>query len=224
MKKIFLLSLAFIMSFSVFAQETFKEGKLTMNQTITTNNEEMKGMIDQMFGGEPMQIVMYIKGNKSRSEVSNAMSGDVVSISDSESMQTLMLMDNPMIGKKYSKTALSEADEKELEENVTITEGEGTKTILGYECKEQIIKVVQEGVEMEMTMYVTDKILPVMTQQTSMLGNKLNGFPMYMVMNMNQQGMDMIMTFEVVEMNKESVPDSKFDMTPPEGYSELQGY
>ncbi|WP_299127989.1 DUF4412 domain-containing protein [uncultured Winogradskyella sp.] len=222
MKKLVILGLSLIMGFTTIAQEKFTEGKIIMSQTMSTDNEQMQAMLKQMMGDEPMTIVTYLKGDKSRSEISNPASGDIITISNNDTKEMLMLMDNPMLGKKYQLTSLNIEDEEKLEENVKIVQGDNTKTILGYECKEQIVTVNQNGVKMEMSMYITDKITPVMTQQTSMLGNKLKGFPMYMIMNMNQQGMAMKMTFEVIELTKESVANSKFNMTPPEGYTKLQ--
>ncbi len=45
---------------------------------------------------------------------------------------------------------------------------------------------------------------------------------MYVVMKVNQMGMDMIMTTEVTEMKKQDIEDNIFNMTPPEGYTEMQ--
>ena len=50
------------------------------------------------------------------------------------------------------------------------------------------------------------------------MGTKVEGFPLYMEMNMSQMGMNIKIIHEVTEINKETVSDDKFDMTPPEGY------
>jgi len=221
MKKILLLSLTLVIGFSAIAQEKFTEGKILMSQTVTTENEQMKEVLDQMFGGKPMQTVTYIKGEKSRSEINNPMSGDITTISDNQKKQLLMLMDSPMLGKKYTLNSISKEDEEKIIEDITIVEGTKTKTILGYTCKEQIITLDQNGVKMEMIMYTTDKIIPVVTQQTVVLAGQLKGFPMYMIMSINQQGMDMVITSEVTELIKETVSDDKFSLTPPEGYEKL---
>ncbi|WP_370104225.1 hypothetical protein [Winogradskyella sp.] len=222
MKKLVLLSFALVFGLMTFAQEKFEEGKIKMTQKMTTDNEQMKAMLKQMMGEEGMQITMYIKGDKSRVEMNNPMSGDMTFIAHSYERKSLMLMDNPYMGKKYTLTNVSEEEMDELEENVVIEEGTEVKTILGYECKEHIVTVSQDGAEVKMKMFITDKIAPVMTQQTAMLGDKLKGFPMYMVIDMNQQGVEMTVTAEVTELSKEEVPDGKFSLTPPEGYSEMQ--
>jgi hypothetical protein len=102
---------------------------------------------------------------------------------------------------------------------VTVTEIDETKTILGYKSKRYDLVVKDQGVETTIKFYMTDAI-EIQTQQTALYGGKLKGMPMYMEMEMNQMGMEMIMKFEVVEVKKESVDDSKFDMAIPEGYKE----
>ena len=75
-----------------------------------------------------------------------------------------------------------------------------------------------------MDIYTTDKIECV-SQQSTMMGADIKGFPMYLTMNMNQMGMNLTLQ-EATEINKEAVSDDKFDMTPPEGYEKtdnLQG-
>lgn len=223
MKKSLLLSLALTFTLFATAQEKFEEGKITMSQTLATDNAEMQGMLEQMMGGKALETTCYIKGNKSRTEINNPMSGDIVTISDMDKKQMLLLMDNPMVGKKYTLTSISAEQESIMKDNVTLVEGTETKTILGYKCKQQLVTINQNGVKMEMELFVTDKIVPVMSQQTSMLGDKLKGFAMYMVMKMNQQGMAMTITTEVTKLEKETVADGKFSLTVPEGYSKIEG-
>ncbi|MFP4847285.1 hypothetical protein [Winogradskyella sp. PE311] len=210
-----------MLSVTLSAQEKFTEGKITMTQTFKTDNQQMKDILQQMMGDEGMQTISYVKGNKSRTDISNPMSGDIVTISDMEAKQVLMLMDSPMLGKKYSLTSISKEEEEKIKDNINIIEGTKTKTILGYECKEHTVTIDQDGVKMDMIMYITDKIVPAVSQQTAMLGEKLKGFPMYMEMKMNQQGMAMTIITEVTELNKETVSDDKFSMTPPDGYSKM---
>ena len=117
---------------------------------------------------------------------------------------------------KDNEINVSEEDLK----NITITDNGDSKSILDYDCQGFDVVVNKEGVEAKMTIYVTDKVL-VATQNSVMFGNKLKGFPMYMIMNVNQGGMAMKITMEVTEIKGESIDDSKFLMTIPEGYSEM---
>jgi hypothetical protein len=223
MKKILVFSLAVLLGMVTYAQEKLTEGKITMTQTMSTDNAQMQAMLDQTMGGKSMETVAYVKGNKSRSEVSNPMSGNIVTIFDMDKKEMLLLMDNAILGKKYSTTIITKEEEEKMKENTTIVKGTETKTILGYECTKQTVTVDQDGANMVMEMYITDKIAPVVSQQTSFLGNKLEGLPMYMVIKMNQQGMNMTITTEVTNIEKETVSDDKFSLTPPEGYTKMEG-
>lgn len=216
MKKIILLFVA-IISLNMAAQKEVKEGVMTMKMVMSTDNEQAKAAF-AMIGD--IAITTYFKGQKSRSEQNNQMTGAQTSIIDKESNTSLVLMDNPMLGKKYMKQDLNKSDE-ELE-NVTVKANGETKTVLNYNCKGYDVVTTQNGQELKMKMYVTDKILA-QEQYGAMLGGKLKGFPMYMVVTMNQPGMgDMNITMEVTEMKSEKVDDAKFDMTIPEGYSKLE--
>ncbi len=159
-----------MVSFSlvISAQDNFTEGVITTKQTISSDNEMLKSQLSQM--GEIVGT-NYLNGSKSRVEVSNPMSGDVTVITDADTMKMLTLMDNPMLGKKYMNTSFEVTEE--MAKNITIKEGSNTKKVLGYDCKEYIVNVEQGGNKVEMIMFVTEKIKPVLNQQTAMLGDKL---------------------------------------------------
>ena len=212
MKKLLVLLLA-VFSLSTFAQDKISEGVIIMKQTIESDDPTVQAQLAMM--GE-MTSTTYFKKGKSRSQVSNQMSGDITVIIDQDIQEMLMLMDGPM-GKLYGKKSTN-LTEDELTK-VTVTEIDETKTILGYKSKRYDLVVKDQGVETRVKFYMTDAI-EIQTQQTALYGGKLKGMPMYMEMEMNQMGMEMIMKFEVVEVKKESVDDSKFDMTIPEGYKE----
>ena len=212
MKKLLVLLLT-VFSLSSFAQDKISEGVIIMKQKIESDDPTVQAQLAMM--GE-MTSTTYFKKGKSRSEVSNQMSGDITVIIDQDIQEMLMLMDGPM-GKLYGKKSTN-LTEEELKK-VTVTEIDETKTILGYKSKRYDLVVKDQGVETTIKFYMTDAI-EIQTQQTALYGGKLKGMPMYMEMEMNQMGMEMIMKFEVVEVKKESVDDSKFNMTIPEGYKE----
>ena len=212
MKKLLVLLLA-VFCISTFAQEKISEGVIKMKQTMSSDNEQMNAQLAMI--GE-MTSTTYFKKGKSRAEVSNQMSGDITVLINQASEEMLMLMDGPM-GKVYGKRSTN-LTEDQLEK-VTVTPSDETKTILGYKCKRVDVIVKEGGAESVMKLYVSDAF-DVPTQQTALYGGKLKGMPMYMEMNMNQMGMAMTITFEVTEVKKDNVDDSKFDMTIPEGYKE----
>jgi len=203
------------MSASVFAQKEIKEGVMTNKVTMSSDNEQANASF-AMIGD--ISATTHFKGNKARTEQINQMTGTQVSIVDQDAGKFLMLMDVPMMGKKYLKQDTSKSED-ELK-NVSVTPNGESKTVVGYNCKGYDVITKQNGQELKMKMFVTDKILA-QEQYTSMLGGKLKGFPLYMVVSMNQGGMGMNITVEVTEIKAESVDDSKFDMTVPEGYTEM---
>ena len=213
MKRILTL-LALSLTIMVSAQKKITEGVIVSKQTISSDNEQVKAQLEMM--GD-MQTITYFKGDKSRAELSNPMSGDVVTLTDSENM--LILMDNPMLGKKYMLQNIKKAEDQV--KDIEVVKGTETKTILGYECKQYTVTVKQDAGNMEMEMYTTEAI-PVKSQQTSMVGDKVKGFPLFVVMKMNQMGTDMVITTEVTEIKDEKVADDKFNMTPPEGYEDME--
>ncbi len=216
MKKLLVL---FTLSLGVFvsAQSELTEGVVVSKQTMASDNAEMQAQFATI--GD-MQTTTYFKDNKSRSEVSSPITGDIITIIDKDTNETLVMMDNPMLGKKYM-LQKNEISDEQLE-GIDIVAGNGTKTILGYECKQYNVSLEKEGVKMEMELYTTESINAV-SQQLDMLGGKLKGFPLYMIMKMNQMGNNITITTEVTDINKDVVPDDKFNMTPAAGYEKIQG-
>lgn len=215
MKKLLFIVLVAITSVG-FSQETIKEGVVLSKQTMSTDNAELQSQL-AMVGD--IVTTTYFKGNKSRSETNNFMTGTSVTIMDNDNNQMLMTLNNQMVGKKYVLKSM-EPSEEDLE-NITVTKGDETKNILGYECQEYNVEVNKDGVVVKMDIYTTDK-LSALSQQSTMMGADIKGFPMYLTMNM----MNLTITQEATEIKKEAVSDDKFDMTPPEGYEKtdnLQG-
>lgn len=216
MKKILVL-VALTFSVMVSAQKAITEGKITSKQTVSTDNEQMQAQLEMM---GKMESITLFKGQSSRSEMDNPMAGNVVTIINSDKKEMLILMDNPALGKVYTKEDISLS--KEDLENVTVTKGNETKTVLGYTCQKYTTAITKDGVKIEMVLYTTEAI-PVTSQQTTALGDKIKGFPLYAEMKMNQMGMDMTVTTEVTKIEPQSVSSELFNTTPPEGYKNMKG-
>ena len=187
-----------------------------MKMTMSTDNEQAKAALAMM--GD-ITMTTYFKGQKSRTEFSHQMMGGNISIVDTDAKKMLTLLDNPMLGKKYTQSEIKVSEEDLKETKVTPT-GD-SKTIAGYDCKGYDVIATKDGVKVKMKMYTTNKI-SVSTQNTAMLGDKMKGFPMYLVMNVKQGPMDMVITMEVTEVKDEKVDNSKFDLTIPEGYTKME--
>ncbi|HBK72369.1 MAG TPA: hypothetical protein DDZ39_12070 [Flavobacteriaceae bacterium] len=215
MKKIILVLLV-TFSTTIFAQTALKEGVITTKVTMSSDNEQMKAAF-AMLGD--LSTTTYFKGSKGRTEMDNPMAGKTISIVDNDTKKTLTLMDNPMMGKKYIKQNIKKSEE-ELKD-IKVTPNGETKTVVGYVCKGYDVVTKQQGVALKMKMFVTDKIVA-QEQYSAALGGKIKGFPLYMIVSVNQKGMNMDTTMEVTEIKSESVDDSKFDMTVPEGYEKME--
>ncbi len=213
-KLVFLLLVTF--SLSIVAQEDIKEGVVISSQKMSSDNEEMNAQLQTM--GETVSTV-YFKGKKSRSETSSPMTGDITIIMDNVKKEMMMMMSNPMAGKKYSVQS-TEPKPEDLEA-IKVTKGDVTKTVLGYECQQYIVKMNQQGQDVEMQMFTTNK-LSIPTQTTASFGTKIEGFPLFFVLKMSQMGSNIEIINEVTEIKKETVADDKFDMTPPEGYEKME--
>ena len=198
MKKLVLLVVLAVFSLSTFAQDKISEGVITMKQTMSSDNEQMNAQL-AMIGD--MTTTTYFKKGKSRAEISNPMSGDITVIINQASEEMLMLMDGPM-GKLYGKKSMSLTEEQL--EKITVTPTDETKTILGYECKRVDISMEEGGAESTMKLYVSDAF-DIPMQQTALFGDKIKGMPMYMVMEINQMGAAMTMTFEVTDVKNNDV-------------------
>lgn len=213
MKKLF--SILFIaVGLSVFAQETISEGVANLKTTLSSSDSQMNAQF-AMIGD--INSVTYFKDNFSRTETSNVMTGNSVSIMDGNTQEMLTYMDNPMTGKLYMKQSF-EASEDDLK-NIKVEKTDETKEFLGYTCEKYIATIEKNGVTTKMEIYTTDKISAI-SNQTATLGDSFEGFPLFMTIEAGQQGVSMIFTIEVTDVKKETVSSEVFDMTPPEGYKE----
>jgi len=211
MKKIILLIFLTI-SLNIFSQEIISEGIVIQKQTVSSSNEEVNAQLKLM--GE-MRTKTFFKGNKTRSEMSNVMAGETITIMDNDKKEMLILINNSQLGKKYATKSLS-SNEDDFK-NIVVTPNDETKTILGYICKRYDVTTTTNNVETKLTLYTTNKI-SAMSEQLALFGNKMEGFPLYLEISANQMGMDMIIKMEAIEIKNEKVSDDKFSIQIPDGY------
>lgn len=214
--KTFTTALFLLFSISIIAQKEINEGVITMKITMSSDNDQVNSSL-AMLGD--MTTTTYFKGNKSVTLLSNPMSGESSTIIDNDKNEMLLLMDNPMMGKKYKKTTLEK--QKESLNDYTTRETGDFKTILGYKCKGYEVIVKKDGNETKMILYLTDKITAP-NQQNWTLREKLKGYPLYLSVDAKQGAINITTTMEASEIKDEKVDNSKFDMTIPEGFTEMQ--
>lgn len=189
-----------------------------MKITMSSENEQVNASL-AMIGD--ISTTTYFKGQKSRTEMKSPMTGNNTTIIDNSTKEMLVLLDNPMLGKKYLKNTMDVSDE-DLK-NIDVTETGDTKTILGYKCKGYNVTVNKDGTATKMTMYTTDKI-SAPNQNSTGLGGKIKGYPMYMVLNISQSGMPMKTTMEVTEIKNESINNSKLITKEGKTYFVINDY
>ena len=215
MKKIFLI-LCVTSVMLGYAQEVITEGVVTSKQTMSSDNEQMNQQL-AMIGD--MVTTTYFKDDKTRTELSGEMTGDVVSIFNTNIGQMMMMMDNPLMGKKYVIKAIDNSEDGQ--NNVEIKKGNEVRTILGYECQKYTATIKDGGTEVVMDMFMTNAISAI-NKETMNFGKDFDGgFPLLLEISTNAQGMNLKIKQEVISVNKESVSDEKFDMTAPEGFEKV---
>ena len=198
----FLLIILFICNNTLFAQSNF-EGKIVYTISYTDLPEEMKGYESML----PKDMTITMKGNKSRVEQSQMMGKNII-VSDMDNKNGFIEMD--MGGQKF-RVNISTEEFKQEEESIPSNAEylEGSKMILGYDCKKAIIK--DESGNTVMTVFYTDKIIN--KAQKEFVG--LNGFPLEY--NMTQQKMSIKMSAS--EITEQTVPDETFNKS--EGYKDI---
>lgn len=152
----------------------------------------------------PKESTVYIKGGKSRTEMSMGMGMTNTTITDSKTKTATVLYD--MMGNKMAiKMTEAEMKENKPKAEPTVTELNETKEIAGYKCKKAEIKL-NDAENTVMYVYYTPEIgnKDMNWGQNTLKG--INGFPMEF--ETKQQGMTM--KFVVKTVTKEPVADAKF--------------
>ena len=113
-----------------FAQKKFSEGTITYDISITSNSDKPKNA-DYLDG---TTVTNYIKGNKSRSEMVNAL-GTMTTIHDSAKNSIVILKE--FGEQKYMITLTPEEwkDANKKYEGISYSLNSDEKTIQGYKCR-----------------------------------------------------------------------------------------
>ena len=207
---------AIVTSLFGFSQNNLTQGVVVISQTMSSDNDEMNAQLAMM--GD-MRTTTYFKNDKSRTEVSSPMTGDMIVITDGASKEMVTFMDNPMLGKKYIKGSLDIA--QSALNDIVITKGDETKMFLNFECQQYFVTSSVQGQPMEMEVFTTDAI-NAYSQQTAPYGDEIKGFPLYVSLSMNQMGSNIKVVSNVIEIKKEVLDDEKFSLEILDGYAEMK--
>lgn len=193
---------------SAMQAQTFKEGKLVYNiefKNLPTEINDIPGAKDML----PNILNVYVKGMTTRSEISSAMAGTIITIADRKARKSTNLID--IMGSKY---AMVEDDNTEDTDSPKIeaVHTKDKKKIKDFECSKTILKVTELGSKetVELVVWHTKDIVSGNAYQ-----KHINGFPLEF--EMNESGI--IMNFVLASISEEKVSDKLFKV--PDGYETL---
>ena len=204
------LFLALSVNYSLKAQLT--EGHFTYTIEASSENPDMQ-MVTGMMQGSTLDI--YFKDKITRSEMKMGSMMNIVTVSDENSGEILLLMSG-MVGKNAILMTTEEIEalsEGKPEMNVELLDE--TKTIEGYLCKKAVLSDENGG---ESIFWYTEEIEISKVGQTY-LNKEVPGFPMQY--DLNNKGLKMTMTVTKTEKKLDKNARSLFDMEIPEGYKTL---
>mgnify|MGYP000495226312 CR=1 FL=1 len=202
--KLGLIILLLLSAFAVRAQKVITEGTLVYNISIQTGSSEPK-MADMLDGAT---TTIYIKGNQSRSELISGL-GSEVTIYDSKKGSGVILKDYS--GQKLMITLTKDDWDKKNSkyEGITFEPTNETLTILGYNCKKAIARLIDGS---SFVVYYTPELEVADKNYDSQFKN-LPG----LALQYEWQSGKMRFKYTLSKINFENVSASKFDI-PKSGY------
>lgn len=185
-------------------------------------NVKVEGLPPEYAGFGEQEIVTYIKGEKTKSEMSSMM-GSNITVFDGKILTSL----NEQMGNKSGFTATKEEMEadKDKDKDKVKPKIEYTtekKMIAGYECTKAIVTTIGKDKKENKTIaWVTDKIKAPEKGKSGRGGmmdlGDLKGYPLEIEMAQSQQGMDMKILVSTSEVSTANIDDSVFNVST-EGY------
>lgn len=207
MKRIFLLSVTFLLTMLAWSQKKVSELTLVYDATITTGSSEPK-MADAFDGAT---TTVYLKGNLSRSELSSALFSSTT-IHDSKTGAAVVLRE--VSGQKLliRMSAENWVEKNKKYQGIKFTNTNESKTVAGYTCT-KAVATLSDG--STFTVYYTTDIIPENKEYDYQFKN-LNGLPLEYELTQGKLNIK----YTVSKINLNPVPASKFDI-PKGGYREM---
>jgi hypothetical protein len=210
MIKFTFLFLSVLLSTFSFCQQ--KEGHISYSITYSSELPELKSQLAMMEGS---YMEVYFKNYTTKTELAMGTLMKMITISNSETDNLLMLMSGAA-GERAVKTTIKEvvaADGDTIEpilkfENVT-------KEVLGFKCK----KVTQTDQDGSVTiMWYTEDIAIDMSGQKNLIA-KIPGVPL--LYEISQNGVNMVISAYKMDKKIGKNTDEIFNFSIPEGYTEM---
>jgi hypothetical protein len=211
MKNLFVGILGAFLTHNIAAQDDY-----TLKMTVKT-----EGLPAEYAAYSEQEIITYVKGRKSKTEISSMMFSTTVYF-DGKNLTSL----SDIMGNKSGYTATKEEiDAHEPEDNgKPVIEYTGEKKMIaGYECTKAIATTTGKDSRKKQTvLWITDKIRYDKTHSRASGGGMANfgdlkGHPLGMEMTEDMQGTEMKIIMTTTEVSTKSLPDSVF-VPNTEGY------
>lgn len=205
MRSKFIVALVLVgLTFTSFKPAPITAGKIEYD--IEVVKSELSYLEDMMIGMATVSI--SFKDEAVRTDFSITMASTTV-IHDGATKTGLMLMSNPIAGKKAVKLD-NEMDSKETKGKYKLEYKSETKKIAGYDCK-KAIATLEDGTKLNI--FYTDKISP-KNRSTKYTFDDLKGFPLEMEVKQDK----MVIKLTASNVDTKTPASSLFNMTIPEGY------
>jgi hypothetical protein len=206
MKKMICSAALLFLSVAGFSQDNY-----TIKMSL-----KIEGMPAEYAAYGEQDIVTYVKGDKTKTEM-NSMMGSNVSYFDGKKMTSLSDMMGNKSGFSATKEELENGDKKDKNEaKPKIEYTNEKKTIAGYECTKALVKSLdKEKKENVITVWVTDKLKPMSPEARKArrggfdLGD-IKGQPLAMEASQSSNGMDMKIMMTATEVSTSPIDDAVF--------------
>ncbi|MCC5922576.1 MAG: DUF4412 domain-containing protein [Crocinitomicaceae bacterium] len=207
--KIKLIFTAVLIGFTLTAQQT--KGRISYDIVASSEDAQTAAFAKQMEGNSTLEIYFSDEGIRDEMYLGDFMTNISIRRKDSDTVLTLL---DGMMGKVAMKSTLNDLPEeqKEAMTNRTVELVQGTKEIMGYECKKAIITTSDDN---QTVVWYTPEILPAF-RSGQYLMEEIPGMPLYM------EGKWGNMNFQFVAFeNKKKLkkPEQLFDKAIPSGYT-----
>jgi len=206
MKKIIIASVLAFSFLSINAQDN-----LTIKSTM-----KLEGMPEGYEGMSESDMVVFIKGDKSKTEVSSMM-GTQTFVNDGKKTTILIDQMGNKMGYVITKEEqeLEEKNEPKNTEKPTIEYVDEKLTVAGYECKKAMITNVsgKEKVKTVTTVWYTDKIKSQANKKQSKNMpdfGELTGYPMKYEGPFNIMGMELKRVVTATEVSESNIDEATF--------------
>lgn len=212
MKKIILSAAIVVASLAGVSQENYTI-KMTM---------KIEGLPPEYAGFGEQETITYIKGKKTRTEVSSMMM-NMVSVSDGKTTTALTEAMGNKTGYTVTEEELAAAEKANKSEKPKVEYTNEKKAIAGYECTKAIVTATgKDKKEEKITVWLTEAIKADVSRAAQPKNGGIahadfKGYPLEIEMNSNQGGMDMTIKITTTEVNTSPIEDSMFSIST-EGY------